>query len=407
MPGPGYPQDGQPDSNPPAILLGGGVIALAVARSLSKAGVPVTALGHESDPIRWSRHRESFVDVGAGVESQGRFLEWLESGPGHGVVLPCNDDALELVAVEQDGLERAGYITPEADGSTVRDLLDKERTYDLAREGGIPAPATITLHNAVDLREVEGSIGFPCALKPLHSHHFAEHFGARTKVLVVNDRAELERAFASLERVGVAALATEIVPGPDRYVSFYGYLDEDGEPLLQLTKQKLRQSPPFFGLGAYHVTDWNPEVAEAGLRFLRAVGLRGLAVVEFKRDARDGRLILIESNPRFSAATELLHAAGLDVALITYNRLLGRPPPVSGPYEQGLHLWIPAADIRAALGYRSAGELSLRGWARSLMARQRFPVASLEDPGALLGKLAYKLRGAPKRLRRRAEEARN
>ena len=75
------------------------------------------------------------------------------------------------------------------------------------------------------------------------------------------------------------------------------------------------------------MTDRNPEVAELGLRFFQGVGLRGLANVEFKRDARDGRLKLIECNHRFTAPTGLLRAAGMDLPLFVYNRLTGRPLP--------------------------------------------------------------------------------
>ena len=373
------------------------MIALAVARALSRAGVPVVALGHETDPIRWSRHRDSFIDVGGGRPSQSRFLDWLTENDGGGVVLPCNDDALEVLAEHQEELADR-YTVPETDPEIVRALLDKERTYELARAAGVHTPRTITVRSGEDLDEVERTLEFPCALKPLHSHRFAEHFGARKKVLVAENRAALDSAFAALERVGVTALATEIVPGPDEFVSYYGYLDEGGKPLFDFTKRKLRQSPPRFGLGAYHVTDWNPEVAEAGRRFLQGIGFRGLAVVEFKRDVRDGRLVVIESNPRFSAATELLQAAGVNVALLVYNRLLGRPLPSCSPYTEGLHFWIPAADVRAFLGYRSAGELSLWGWARSLMVPQRLPVASFEDPGPILGRAGLKLRRAPRRV---------
>ncbi len=395
----------------PAILLGGGPIALAVARGLAQANVPVYALGHESDPIRWSRHRELFVDTGAGASSQERWLDWLEQRPGEGVVLPCNDDALELLARHRRRLEGHGYVLTEADDDVVLALLDKERTYELARAAGVPTPRTLTLRAPEDVTAAAEWIGFPCAVKPLHAHHFAEHFGLARKVLRATDVRDLERAFLDLGQLGVAALVTEIVPGPDdQFVSFYGYLDERGETLIQFTKRKLRQNPPYFGIGCYHVTDWNPEVAEAGLRFLRGVGVRGLACVEFKRDARDGRLVLIESNPRFTAASELLRAAGLDLAQFTYNRLLGRPvPKLDSPYRRGLHLWVPAGDVRAAVGYRECGDLGLREWVRSLAAPQRFPVASFEDPGALLGAIGYKLPRAPRKLiglARRAQAAR-
>ncbi len=375
------------------------MIALAVARGLSHADIPVYALGHESDPARWSRHHELFVDTGAGKQSQERWLAWLERGPHEGIVLPCNDDALELIVHHRARLEGLGYVLTEADDGVVAALLDKERTYELARALEVPTPRTITMRTVEDLDLVAESLGFPCAVKPLHSHRFAEHFGAWRKVLLATDADELERVFIDLERIGVAALATEIVPGPDdQFVSFYGYLDEAGETLLRFTKRKLRQNPPRFGLGCYHVTDWNEDVAEAGLAFFRGIGLRGLACVEFKRDARDGRLVLIEGNPRFTAATGLLRAAGVDLGLFTYNRLLGRPlPPVDPRYRRGLHLWVPGTDVRAALAYRKAGDLRLRSWLRSLIGPQRFPVASLEDPGAVLGAIGYKLRRALRR----------
>ena len=78
-------------------------------------------------------------------------------------------------------------------------------------------------------------------------------------------------------------LVTEVIVGAsDEFVSYFGYLDEDGQSLLSFTKRKLRQQPPGFGIGTYHQTTYDPEVAAAGLRFLQAVGMRGLGNVEFK-----------------------------------------------------------------------------------------------------------------------------
>lgn len=397
---------GDPRAKPAAILLGGGVIALAVARGLSPAGIAVYALGHESDPVRWSRHCTRFVDTGAGPGVQERWLEWLEHGPCEGVVLACNDDALELVVSHRARLEALGYVLIEADDSVLAAMLDKERTYELARAVDVPAPSTVTLREPADIALAVERIGFPCAVKPLHSHRFAHHYGISKKVFVARDRAELERGASEMDGLGVAALVTEIVPGPDRdFASFFGYLDEHGEPLLRFTKRKHRQHPPRFGVGSYHTTDWSPEVAELGLRFLRGIGLRGLACVEFKRDVRDGRLVLIECNHRFTATTELLRAAGIDLALFTYNRLLGRELPAVDDYRRGLHLWVPGADLRALVGYRRAGELSLRSWASSLIGPQRFPVASRDDPRPALVTLGYKLRRLPHKLAARRASA--
>ena len=89
-------------------------------------------------------------------------------------------------------------------------------------------------------------------------------------------------------------------------------------------------------------------MAELGLRFFEGVGLRGLGNVEFKRDARDGRLKLIECNHRFTAATGLMRAAGLDLPLFVYNKLTDRPLPTVDRYRAGLTMWYPMKDVRAS-----------------------------------------------------------
>jgi hypothetical protein len=94
-----------PRGNPSAVVIGGGAIAMPVARSLGAAGVPVIALGGSVDPIRFSRFCNRFVDVGAGNESQPRALEWLlEHAPAGAVVIPCSDHGLELVVRHRDVL---------------------------------------------------------------------------------------------------------------------------------------------------------------------------------------------------------------------------------------------------------------------------------------------------------------
>jgi predicted ATP-grasp superfamily ATP-dependent carboligase len=202
------------------------------------------------------------------------------------------------------------------------------------------------------------------------------------KLIVVSSAQELERELAGLPP-GLEMIATEIVPGPDRFCSYYSYIDERGEPLFHYTKEKLRQFPTRFGLGTYHRSSWDPEVAEAGLDFFRGIGLRGLGCVEFKRDERDGRLKLIECNHRFTAADALQRACGMQMGLLAYERALGLPPtplPGAGEYRRGVTLWFPGNDLRAFLSYRRAGEISLGGWLRSLLAPIRLPVASLRDP---------------------------
>jgi D-aspartate ligase len=260
-------------------------------------------------------------------------------------------------------------------------MLDKERTYELARSIGIPAPRTVQICLEDELPGSLGELSFPIALKPRRSHLFARHFGLTQKVFVAADRRQLADHTERLRALGIELLGCEIIPGPDdAYYSYYSFIDDGGEPLLHLTKHKLRQYPPGFGLATYHEIDRDPEVAELGLRFFKGVGLRGLGNVEFKRDARDDRLVLIECNPRFTAGQEIVRHAGIDLALLAYNRLAGKPlPPLDG-YRAGVRMLHPVEDLRGALELRRRGRLGLRSWAASLLHKQHFPLFSWRDP---------------------------
>ena len=317
--------------------------------------------------------------MGAG-EMQARMLNWLRSGPDGAVVLACSDEGLALIAHHRAELLGLGYRPMEADDDVLLAMLNKRSTDALAGAHGIPAPCVWPLRDQADVNAVSGKVSYPCVLKPVHSHIFARaRSGA--KVLTVDSPAALQAEFERMSAIGVELLAIEVITGPDdEYVSYYSYLDERGEPLLHLTKRKLRQHPNRFGTGTYHATTHDPEVAKLGLRFFQAVGLRGLGNVEFKRDGRDGQLKLIECNARFTMSNELIRIAGIDLALFSYNRILGRPTPPVESYRDDVRLWDPVNDTRAFLEYRRNGELSLGRWSGSLLHPQHFPIARLDDP---------------------------
>lgn len=354
-------------------------MALSVGRRLASLGIPVVGLGHRSDPLRRSRSCTEFVDTGTGDGVQERWLRWLEHGPREGVVLGCNDDGLELIARHRASLTGWGYAATEADDRVLLAMLDKAQTAELAGRAGIDLPRTTVVRRGQPLADALEGFSFPCALKPRESHLFARHFGMRQKLFVVDSLAEMETMLAELPP-DLQMIATEIVPGSDKCCSYYSCIDEQGEPLFHYTKQKLRQYPTYFGLGSFHVSDWNPEVAEMGLRFFQEIGLRGLACVEFKRDPRDGRLKLIECNHRFTAANSLVQACGVDVAQLVYDRALGLPGPPIGEYRRGLTLWAPVEDFQAMLDYRRRGDLTARSWLRSVARRHQLAVGSANDP---------------------------
>lgn len=423
----------------PAIILGGRGTAVPVARSLGRAGIDVYALGARSDAVRFSRYCKTFVDLGAGEGVQERWLNWLlRSAPRGSVMLPCADDGLELIARHRARLSEAGLRGVDVDDRVVLAMLDKARTYELAQDVGIPFPISIVLSDDMDIRDAAEQMRYPCAMKPIDSHHFARYFGV--KAFIVKDSSELYDAHRQTQAVGMRMMLTDIIPGDDdQLVAYFSYLDDSGDPVFDFTSRKLRQFPPGFGLATYSLQSWEVEVAEVALRFLRGIGLRGLSYTEFKRDPRDGQLKLIECNNRFTIE---MHGFHVNVPLFVYERALvyeetapgeegnfqgeegtapGRVPSVSSqthvehsvpvadrPDIQPWYLWNPLPDVISYFILRRGGRITFWEWMRSLRHPLHLYVFQWRDIGPTLGFHVLGLSTGIRRLRQklleRAEE---
>jgi predicted ATP-grasp superfamily ATP-dependent carboligase len=231
---------------------------------------------------------------------------------------------------------------------------------------------------------------------------FRRVYGLDRKLFVAHDLQELAAVYRETAAHGLGMLVTELVPGADDAVWTYtACLAAGGRPVLEGVKRKLRQWPPHFGIGSYHATGVDEHVLDAGRRFVRGVGARGLAAVEFKRDARTGNLVLIECNQRFPNGCEVFAAAGLNFPLAIYEQTLGRTTRPQPEPRQDARLLFFVEDFRSFLELRRAGELTTAAWLRSVAHRQRFPVFSVADPVPSLVTNAALVAGVARRLIRR------
>jgi D-aspartate ligase len=364
-------------------VLGGQENAIAIARSLGRRGIRVTVSSRSHCLALRSRFCSTRLPVPDDVPSeeywQHLLLDRRHPGLEGCVVLACSDEALEFIAAHQRDLETR-YVLEENVPSLRRALLDKQRTMELARQVGIPVPSFWNAASLVDVERLAPEVSFPAMIKPVHSHRFQRLFEDE-KYLRADSREDLLAAARAMLARDLQFLVCELVPGPDRLLSsYYTYIDEHGEALFRLTKSVLRRHPMNMGGACYHLSEWLPETADLGERFFRGVGLTGLGNVEFKRDPRDGKLKLIESNARFTAAQELLVRCGMDTAVLVYDHLVGRPAPRIREYRQNLRLWYPRQDFAAFRQLRGRGELGFIGWLRSIAHRQVFPYFALTDP---------------------------
>jgi D-aspartate ligase len=379
----------------PVVLLGGQAIALSVARSLGARGIPVYLL---DEPDCYAQHSRfcTWIPLTPECNLHEAWLEWL-TGEGArslagALLLPCCDDGLELIAKHRAELQKYFSVADANDEVTLA-LLDKFKTYELAEQYRTPHPVYRNLTSIGEVLEVLRDISFPCAIKPRHSHLFGRHFPS-DKLFVATNGDEFMEQFKLIHSHGLEAIVSEIIPGADdHYFSYYTYIDQHGEPLFHFTKRKIRQFPLGFGQWTYHVSGWYPDVAVLGLDYFQQIGLRGIGTIEFKRDPRDGTLKLIECNPRFTLAIELLRYSGVEWALLVYAQMTGHKfsPPLT--FKENVFLLRPLSDILASRDLHQIGQLSWRDWLKSIIHIQHFQYFRLSDPVPSLVRILPFLRG--------------
>ena len=306
------------------------------------------------------------------------------------VLLPCSDRGDHDHLIRNYAALARKFRLEETDPATRCELLDKFVMYRRAQEAGIPTVGYRLLRSVEDFDEASTKLRFPLIMKPLYS---PEGRLLKFKAVLIGDRCALASNIKIANELGVGVLVMEYVPGgDDQLCSYFTYLDEDGNPLVHLTKRVKRRYPEH-GDGTYHFTEWIPEAAALGLRFFRHLKFRGIGNIEFKWDVRDGVLKFIEANARFAASDCLIAKSGANLALIAYNRITGRTQPTTLEYKKSLVLCRPIEDAFAAWGLYKDGKLRFSDWISEIRQTNLFPFFEWRDPLpaiAVIGRRAWR-----------------
>ncbi|EGV52465.1 hypothetical protein [Candidatus Endoriftia persephone] len=371
-------------SNIPVLILGGHENALSILRSLSRHGIPVSFSATEGRPITFSRYGNKQYIIPLGADVFDYWSELLLGRPhpelnGH-LIFGCGDDAVQFLAENREELEKY-YLLDEFIPEIHLAMLDKKETLRLAKKIGIGTPRTWKVDAGSSIEELTSqNIEYPVIAKPVNSLVFRTRFNGK-KYLRADNQAELIANLKAASEKECDVIISEFIPGPDTLLSsFYTYIKSDGTPLFQFTKRVLRRFPPNHGGACYHITDWDQETAELGMKFFQGIGLRGMANIEFKKDPRDNQLKVIECNPRFTAAHELLVRSGMDIAYLIHQHMSGKFVPYTDSFRSNMRLLYPVNDYLAFRTMRQKGEITFPQWIASLAHPQVFPFFRLLDP---------------------------
>ena len=364
--------------------------ALGAARGLAAAGYSVTAIGcHRAAATHWSRscaERVVLPDPRDDAELFADELATLLARNDYAALIPASDASLLAISAHRDrldGLVRLGLPSAAA----VSRSVDKRLLGSVAAAVGLPPPPSRACDDETSAAAAAAELGYPVVLKP--SRSFVRN-GNGLRQLPVS-RVESARELASaLERYEPPFVVQQYVRAG--FLSCTGVVAEPG--LLALTVSRVfRLWPVEAGMHAYSETiEAPPGLAERVFALLEEIGWRGIFQLQML-DRGDGRLAVIDLNPRLFASVALDVRAGANLAAVWCDWLLRRraAPVVAKPgvryrWEEGelCHLlWqLRRGRVRAAASVLLPRRRVVHAWFR------------LRDPGPLFARaLSLLLRG--------------
>jgi D-aspartate ligase len=381
------------DRTTPAFVLGLGRAGLGAIRSLGRQGIAVRGLDPDAGAPGFRSRYCAATLCPDPVRAPEALLQQLVAAGQHlarpALLLATGDEFVLFVARYRD--ELAPYFLLDIPPLVAVDaLVNKRRQYELAGQAGIPIPTTFYPKTPDDIEAIKHRVQYPAIIKPCYGHMWREIFGGQSKAIKVGSPEELEESFRPIPPTGLDILVQSVVIGPaTNHFEVSAYVGTSGDVLATFVARKIRQFPPEFGVGCLVESMESPELARLGLDFLRTIDYRGIANIEFKRDQRDGRLKLIELNPRLWSQNELATHCGMNFALLQYLELTGQRPTPLTRFTPGVRWVDPLYDYWAFGEYARRGELRLVDWLRSWRGVRVVATFARDDPQPFLHDIGY------------------
>jgi predicted ATP-grasp superfamily ATP-dependent carboligase len=379
----------------PAIVLSSDIMGLGVIRSLGAQGIPVIVIYHDKGELGYlSKYVKERIFAPDPEEHEEEYLDLLLSCAKryHGsLLIPTDDSTLVVASRHKEKLDRY-FAVACTEWDIIHRIIDKRYTYELANSIGVAAPETLVPESVEDLEQWAEAVGFPALIKPRQSHLYYERF--KKKCVLADDLETLVAAYNEAASVNIDVLVQEFIPGDDTQSAHYNSYYRDGMPLVEFTAEKIRLSPPTFGLPRVVMSKDIAEVIEPARTFLRALGYSGYSCTEFKKDPRDGIYKLMEVNGRPNRSGLLALRCGINFPLLEYRHRLHGELPTQGTFREGVYWIDELRDTIDSLKYRKQENSGFAGFLRPYTRPHIFVVLDWRDPKPFLKRCLNALKSA-------------
>ncbi len=276
------------------------------------------------------------------------------------VLLPVGNISYKFASLYKNELQQYCEV-PVSDHDIMKIAQDKDQTFEFAETNKIPIPLTLHIEENSNIEDVIKKTPIPCVIKKTNYDEGG--------VIYCNSKEELKVKLTALISIRKSHQSLPVVQEyiPGNGTGYYGLYD-NGKCCGYFMHERLHEYPVTGGASTLAKSTYAQELKELGDKTLQTLKWHGVAMVEFKRDSRSGKLKLMEINPKFWGSYELSFTAGINFAYLTYLLAMRKPIPETG-YKTDLYFrWTLPFDI---MWYRFASQGQRREY-KELKSRVKF-----------------------------------
>jgi protein-tyrosine-phosphatase/predicted ATP-grasp superfamily ATP-dependent carboligase len=322
------------------VLDGHSRAALETLQSLGRAGVQVDLAAETSDCLAMYSRYVSRKLQQPSQERAAEFQAWLREQDelrNYTLIVPATEvSLLGLRQLDENDPLRRKAIIP---GDEALDVaLDKEKTWRLAHQLGVPTPAGILFST---LSEIGRAQNLPLVLKPTHSKVMVDGVLRTLAVAVVKNESERQEQLRRWLPV-TPVQEQEYISGRGVGVEF---LFNRSKKIWHFAHERVHEYPLTGGASSYR-RSINPPLAmlHDAEKLLTALNWHGVAMVEFKMNA-NGQHWLMEINPRLWGSLALSIDSGVDFPLGLLQIARGDEPAPQPRYKVPYYTRDPRTDV--------------------------------------------------------------
>lgn len=281
--------------------------SLASVRSLGKRGVKVYCSEiSRLTPSSFSRYCTKAMKSPDPVEEPDSYMDWLFDVLRKfniSVYLPMDDATMKLAVMHQkELLSQTAFLLPPLQSFAL--AMDKYKAVGFASSAGLDVPRTYMPDSLDRIESFAQDLPYPAVIKPRLSS------GSRG-IRIVHNPKEMVAQYRQIHaRYPFPMVQEYILPGERIDVCLL--FNAKGELKLHFVQREVRHFPVDIGPSTVQESVWMPELVERILQTMKHLPWSGVIEVELMRDGRDGKLKLMEMNPRFWNSLHLAIRSGVD-----------------------------------------------------------------------------------------------